>query len=113
MQDGRNFPYSDIYGAGKNPSGIDIFADRDPRLYETIVVPRKYEFNEHVNDHQVDFCNQVAQRQGNIIVVEDVNKLGDTIEQYGDIIAGMKNGIASNNALFCAEFEKIVDELVK
>ncbi len=41
MQDGRNFPYSDIYGAGKNPSGIDIFADRDPRLYETIVVPRK------------------------------------------------------------------------
>ena len=41
MQDGRNFPYSDIYGAGKNPDGIDIFADRDPRLYETMVVPRK------------------------------------------------------------------------
>ena len=40
MQDGRNFPYSDIYGAGKNPQGIDIFADRDPRLYETILVPR-------------------------------------------------------------------------
>ena len=41
MQDGRNFPYSDIYGAGKNPDGIDIFADRDPRLYETMVVPQK------------------------------------------------------------------------
>jgi hypothetical protein len=40
MQDGRNFPYSDIYGAGKNPNGIDIYADRDPRLYETMVVPR-------------------------------------------------------------------------
>jgi hypothetical protein len=40
MQDGRNFPYSDIYGAGKNPNGVDIFADRDPRLYETMVVPR-------------------------------------------------------------------------
>ena len=40
MQDGRNFPYSDIYGTGKNPNGIDIFADRDPRLYETILVPR-------------------------------------------------------------------------
>jgi len=40
MQDGRNFPYSDIYGKGKNPGGIDIFADRDPRLYETMVVPR-------------------------------------------------------------------------
>lgn len=41
MQDGRNFPYSDIYGAGKNPDGIDMFADRDPRLYETIIVPQK------------------------------------------------------------------------
>ena len=40
MQDGRNFPYTDIYGAGKNPAGTDIFADRDPRLYETILVPR-------------------------------------------------------------------------
>ena len=41
MQDGRNFPYSDIYGPGKNPNGIDIFADRDPRLYETVLVPRQ------------------------------------------------------------------------
>ena len=41
MQDGRNFPYSDIYGAGKNPEGVDMFADRDPRLYETMVVPQK------------------------------------------------------------------------
>ena len=41
MADGRVFPFDDIYGAGKNPDGIDIFADRDPRLYETIVVPRK------------------------------------------------------------------------
>ena len=41
MADGRDFPYTDIYGAGKNPDGIDIFADRDPRLYETVLVPRQ------------------------------------------------------------------------
>lgn len=41
MADGENFPYSDIYGAGNNPDGIDMFADRDPRLYETMVVPRQ------------------------------------------------------------------------
>ena len=41
MQDGRVFPYADVYGAGKNPNGYDIFADRDPRLYETMLVPRK------------------------------------------------------------------------
>ena len=40
MQDGRVYPYANLYGAGKNPEGIDIFADRDPRLYETMVVPR-------------------------------------------------------------------------
>jgi len=40
MQDGRNFPYESLYGAGNNPNGIDMFADRDPRLYETIIVPR-------------------------------------------------------------------------
>ena len=40
MEDGRIFPYSDIYGVGKNPNGIDIYANRDPRLYETMVVPR-------------------------------------------------------------------------
>ncbi len=41
MQDGRVFPYEDIYGAGNNPDGIDIFKDRDPRLYETVLVPRE------------------------------------------------------------------------
>lgn len=78
-----------------------------------IVVPRKHEFKEHVNDHQVEFCNQVAQRQGNIIVVEDVNRLGDTIIHYNEIVAGMKKVMISHNTLFSIEFEKIVDELVK
>ena len=41
MADGTNFLYEDIYGKGNNPDGIDMFVDRDPRLYETMVVPRK------------------------------------------------------------------------
>ena len=41
MQDGRNFPYENLYGKGNNPNGIDMFAERDPRLYETISVPRQ------------------------------------------------------------------------
>ena len=78
-----------------------------------IVVPRKKEFDEHVNDHQVDFCNQVAKRQGNIIVVEDVCKLVDTLERYDEIVGSMKSGLTSNNERFCKEFSKIVDGLVK
>lgn len=29
-----------------------------------IVVPRQYQFNEHVNDHQLEFARNVAQRMG-------------------------------------------------
>ena len=41
MADGKNFPYENLYGAGNNPEGIDMFANRDPRLYETVLVPRE------------------------------------------------------------------------
>ena len=74
-----------------------------------IVVPRKHEFDEHVNDHQVDFCEKVAERQSNIILVEDVSKLGDTIDHYNERIATMKGELKSNNERFCKEFEQIIN----
>lgn len=78
-----------------------------------IVVPRRHDFDEHVNDHQVAFSKAVAERQGNIIVVEGVEKLGDTLERYEEIVKKMQNGLESNNEKFCKEFEKIVSEIVK
>ena len=78
-----------------------------------IVVPRKKEYDEHVNNHQVLFSNQVAERQGNIIVVEDIKSLGDVIAGYDKTVSKMTNGLQSNNSKFCSEFEKIVNELVK
>lgn len=76
-----------------------------------IVVPRQKQFDEHVNDHQLDFARQVAERMGTIIVVEDVEKLGETITEYDGIVAGMKNGMDSNNARFNRELEKIVNSM--
>lgn len=78
-----------------------------------IVVPRKYSFDEHVNDHQVKFCKEVESRMGTIMVVEDVEKLGEVIEKYDEFIGGMGSGIKSNNAKFCDELEKIVDGMFK
>lgn len=78
-----------------------------------IVVPRQKEFDEHVNNHQVEFCDQVAKRQGNIIVVEDINILEKTLSQYDEIITKMQNDVVSNNNKFCMEFEKIVSNLMK
>ncbi len=62
MQDGRNFPYESLYGAGNNPEHVDMFADRDPRLYETMVVPRHnlpagFDYNgQSYNDPWVGGC---------------------------------------------------------
>ena len=74
-----------------------------------IVVPRKHEFNEHVNDHQIAFSEAVAERMGTIIVVEDTEKLGETIKEYNEIISTMNGGLNSNNEEFNEELSKIVD----
>ena len=73
-----------------------------------IVVPRKADFGEHVNNHQVDFSKAVAERMGTIIVVEDINNLGETIKNYDESVSRMGKGLSSNNARFNAELEKIV-----
>ncbi|MFR0589287.1 glycosyltransferase [Bifidobacterium apri] len=77
-----------------------------------IVVPRQSKFNEHVNDHQVFFAKAVNERYGNLIVVEDVDTLGDVIRDYDKIAKGMQGSQLNNNAKFCSAIEKIADELV-
>ena len=76
-----------------------------------IVVPRRYKFNEHVNDHQVNFCREVENRMGTIIVVEEIEKLGEILKKYDEIISGLGNAIKSNNTLFCKKLDAIVDEM--
>lgn len=76
-----------------------------------IVVPRQHQFNEHVNDHQVEFARNVAKRMGTIIEVENIENLGEIITNYDQIVAGMGHGMSSNNAKFNEELEKLVDEL--
>jgi len=76
-----------------------------------IVVPRKFEFDEHVNNHQVKFCKEVESRMGTIVVVEDVDELGSIIDGYEKLKREGKS--TSNNAKFCMELEGIVDEMFK
>lgn len=76
-----------------------------------IVVPRQHQFNEHVNDHQMEFARNVSKRMGTIIAVEDIETLGDIITKYDQIVAGMDHDISSNNAKFNQELGKLVDKL--
>ena len=78
-----------------------------------IVVPRQHRFDEHVNDHQVEFTRNVAERMGTIIPVEDISKLGDVIKNYDETVAKMGHGMSSNNEKFCKELENIVDGMLK
>ncbi|MCD5532110.1 glycosyltransferase [Lactobacillus delbrueckii subsp. lactis] len=76
-----------------------------------IVVPRQLEFNEHVNNHQVDFAKLIAERMNNIIPVYDIDQLGDTIAHYDEIVKTKNGGETSNNKKFNADLEKIVEGL--
>ena len=77
-----------------------------------IVVPRQHQYNEHVNDHQVEFARNVAQRMGTIIPVEDISDLGKIIKNYDGIVANMGHGMSSNNTCFNEELERIVEKMI-
>lgn len=76
-----------------------------------IVVPRQHKFDEHVNDHQVEFARNVAERMGTIIPVEDIGKLEEVITDYDQIVSGMRHRMSSNNIYFNSELEIIIKEL--
>lgn len=78
-----------------------------------IVVPRQHQFNEHVNNHQVEFTRNVSKRMGTIINVEDIETLGNIILDYDQLVSGMGCGMNSNNAKFCMNFKNIVGEITK
>ena len=75
------------------------------------MVPRQYQFDEHVNDHQVEFARNVAERMGTIIPVEDINTIGDIIMNYDQIVASMGHGMSSNNERFCRSLGEMVINL--
>lgn len=78
-----------------------------------IVVPRQHKFDEHVNDHQVEFARNVAERMGTIIPVEDIEKLEEVITDYDQIVTGLGHGMDSNNVKFNVELENLVYGLMK
>lgn len=77
-----------------------------------IVVPRQKQFNEHVNDHQVEFVKQVSDRLNNIIVVNEISEIKNSILHYSDLIESMTKTHKSNNSFFVENFEKMVTDLM-
>ena len=78
-----------------------------------IVVPRQKQFGEHVNDHQVEFCRAMAERQRNIIVVEEIQSLREVIAKYDSVVMRVDAKQNNNNIKFIKEFESTVEELMQ
>ncbi|WP_125578175.1 glycosyltransferase [Lapidilactobacillus mulanensis] len=75
-----------------------------------IVVPRMAKFNEHVNDHQVTFCNELVERKFPISVVQQTRNLGSVID--GAFHRNTHENIKLNNKKFVYYFQNIVAELI-
>lgn len=75
-----------------------------------IVIPRKKEFNEHVNNHQLEFSKQVEQRMQNIIVAENDEQIEDAILNYDVKVKALNRSMNSNNKEF---IEKLENEIKK
>lgn len=78
-----------------------------------VVVPRLHRFDEHVNDHQAIFCKEVAARNGNIILVEDVQELERILTEYDRLASNCTATAQSNNAAFNEGFCRIMEELME
>lgn len=78
-----------------------------------IVVPRQKEFDEHVNNHQLEFVKQVVERDNNLIPVYDINELEDKIINYDDIVKDMMQNYKSNNTRFNKKLEEEIKSLFK
>lgn len=77
-----------------------------------IVVPRQHQFDEHVNDHQLEFCKALLNRYNSIIVVENTELLGDVVMNYNLLINDIQI-IGNNNLVFNSKLLEVLKEMVE
>lgn len=79
-----------------------------------IAVPRQKKYQEHVDDHQLFFCEKFS-AGGKILPVYEIEDLKDRILNYPLLTAAFQAGVVSANEKNLGEFvkglEKISDEL--
>ncbi len=78
-----------------------------------IVVPRKKEFKEHINNHQLEFSREVEKRMRNIIVAENDEEIKNAIINYDNIIKKLSNYNKSNNQRFNNLLQEEIKKMFK
>lgn len=75
-----------------------------------IVVPRQAQFDEHVNDHQVDFVKLVEDRFNNIIGVYDIADLENVIVNFNQTLTTKNASSLSHNKDFNDKLIQVVGD---
>ena len=73
-----------------------------------IVVPRQAQFDEHVNDHQVDFVKLVEDRFNNIIGVYDIADLENVIVNFDQTLTNKNASSLSHNKEFNEQLSQLL-----
>lgn len=90
--------YTDVLKTGKIP----------------VVVPRSKKLGEQIDDHQIEIGREFKKQNGNILLIEDIEKLEDAISRYDELTKDMdKTAGLCNNPKFCKEFSELVDGLFR
>ncbi len=73
-----------------------------------VVVPRRREFGEVVDDHQMEFV-KFLQSRGKVITVYEVNRLGEVLENYraDKVIYSVEERVSD----FTVRFEELISHL--
>ena len=79
-----------------------------------VVVPRKHSLGEHVDDHQTEIGRELKKQRHNIILIEDINELGDVLTHYDEIIKEMDaKPYKPDIEDFCEKLSEAADNLFK
>ena len=89
--------------------GPSSFTDVLAKHKVPIVVPRQKKFDEHVNNHQLDFANSLIQRGENIVVVDDISNLKEAILNHSDAFFGEKYDNSAFVSNFALELKKLFE----
>lgn len=73
-----------------------------------IVVPRMATFDEHVNNHQLAFSKKIQELGYKIIVVDEIEQLGEAITSFQE----STEGFSSNNTEFNSQLEDEIDRML-
>ncbi len=81
-----------------------------------IVVPRKKEFEEHVDNHQVEFT-KFLYKEKRIIPIFNIKDLKNAILNYDKIVSQLNKDLSINyrikTTIFCQKLEEIIIELLR